>query len=219
MFPNKLCQDYAIADKDYAIVSDGCSNAKHSDVGARILAHLAEKHIEHFEDDDFIRLIIGQAIGILKDLSLPIEALFATLLVLKGEKYKVFGDGVVLSLHEFGYSAKIFTSGDTNMPDYPAYMAVQGGLRVPPHQKTSIYESYPGQTFLGRKKGMMVCSDGILSILVNGETLDPVEILRSVHPKNFDGEFVKRTFNKLFKKDWSPITLTDDFAVAGLSFK
>jgi len=45
-----VCQDYALCgkyqDMAYAIVSDGCSSAEHSEIGAQILCHVAKYNLE-----------------------------------------------------------------------------------------------------------------------------------------------------------------------------
>jgi len=47
-----VCQDYAISgcidDIHYAIVSDGCSSAPHSEIGAQVLCHVAKYYVETY---------------------------------------------------------------------------------------------------------------------------------------------------------------------------
>lgn len=50
---HNICEDYALSGTTdtvaYAIVCDGCSSSKHSDVGARLLAHIAKDLILYFD--------------------------------------------------------------------------------------------------------------------------------------------------------------------------
>jgi serine/threonine protein phosphatase PrpC len=47
---HRICQDYALSgtnlDFSYAIISDGCSGAEHSEIGAQILCHTAKYYLE-----------------------------------------------------------------------------------------------------------------------------------------------------------------------------
>ena len=51
---HQVCQDYALAgnykDMYYGIVSDGCSSAEHSEIGAQILCHVAQYNLQlHYD--------------------------------------------------------------------------------------------------------------------------------------------------------------------------
>ncbi len=50
-----ICEDYIISkqspERNYVILSDGCSSSKHTDVGARILVHLAEKYLNQLDHE------------------------------------------------------------------------------------------------------------------------------------------------------------------------
>ncbi len=115
-----VCQDYALHgtlnDLEYVIVSDGCSGAEHSEIGAQILCHAAK-----------YQLTLANKSGLLKECSLSVlcaflgnsilkrideirkiypinqEALEATLFIAfkKGDSIKVFGwgDGTVILNH------------------------------------------------------------------------------------------------------------------------
>ena len=118
------CEDYAMSGTQegltYAILSDGCSASKDSDVGARILCHLAKSALMYLhrqgrlKDSHYIgekfpsvfrEIVTMKALEARASLGLPYDAFDATLLVTfgadRGDKdpkwgYICFGDGVVV---------------------------------------------------------------------------------------------------------------------------
>jgi hypothetical protein len=92
---HRVCEDYALAgqyeDMAYAIVSDGCSSSENSDVGARLLSHIAKGALICLKGrglldnalfpDTFRELVVGKSIEIKKSLGLSTDAFDATLLV------------------------------------------------------------------------------------------------------------------------------------------
>jgi hypothetical protein len=131
---HQVCQDYALAgnykDMYYGIVSDGCSSAEHSEIGAQILCHVAQYNlqlhydlfIENVKKTTLMSLlgnsILRRADELRKLYPISKDALQATLLVavLINEKIWEFGWGD-------GYF--IYKSGDLAFPwvikkiDYP----------------------------------------------------------------------------------------------------
>lgn len=115
-----VCEDYAVAGTsggiDYAVVSDGCSTGRRSDVAARVLALLAERAVKQLSLGlavealsvdalvDYLRENIrhGYHCHRLGDL-VPIDELLATLvitLVLRDRdlaRTVIFGDGLLLA--------------------------------------------------------------------------------------------------------------------------
>ena len=50
---HKICEDYIISGYNpapYIILSDGCSSSKNTDVGARVLCHVAKQYLENSKD-------------------------------------------------------------------------------------------------------------------------------------------------------------------------
>lgn len=106
-------QDFAICggeEKPWAIVSDGCSNARRlptdpvlTDIGSRLLSLSAIPYLfhEHFSDDSFCHTVLAEANSHLRGLRLSVDALSATLLtaILSGEsiKTRVIGDGNIVA--------------------------------------------------------------------------------------------------------------------------
>ena len=104
---HKICQDYAIAANGLIIVSDGCSTVVHSDFGSRLLTKAAEDHVYRgYRDDLMLHGVIRTAEVFCKSLSLPVEALSATLLIGKIENncFSILcvGDGVIAAQHRSG---------------------------------------------------------------------------------------------------------------------
>jgi hypothetical protein len=94
-----VCEDYALSgtesDIAYAIISDGCSSSDHSDIGARLLSHIAKDTILYFErrkllydsvfmttmfKKTFEEIIIKKCLEVKETLRLPIDVFDATLL-------------------------------------------------------------------------------------------------------------------------------------------
>ena len=130
----ELSQDYALSGMSpvpYTIITDGCSAAKYSDVGAMALAHAARNVLGHYSDqviqsyEGFGRAVIHQAENIANTLGRPKTILDATLGIIWIEDDNVwlrfYGDGVWFCLYkETGlHWAKI--SFDNNMPFYLRY--------------------------------------------------------------------------------------------------
>lgn len=143
-----FCQDYAIAKmhgtasyshhRPYLIVSDGCSSSPQTDVGARILAHCAERLIQEMYDTNtmlpwevFGMQVISQAQVCADVMGLQRNCLDATLLVgfeciLKsvcdGMTFYIYGDGHVLGLCHAQSLYYMTTKYDHSAPYYLTYM-------------------------------------------------------------------------------------------------
>lgn len=143
------CEDYALSGTKegltYAILSDGCSSSKDSDVGARILCHLAKSALLHLQrqkrlsDEHYTashtaivlrEMIVMRAIEIRASLGLPPEAFDATLLVAwaipmeDGEVawgHLAFGDGMIVERYPDGACHTLRMSFDSGAPYYLSY--------------------------------------------------------------------------------------------------
>lgn len=128
---HRICEDYIIHGTDpfpYVILSDGCSTAPNTDVGARLLVHAAKGCLEAIKKGENIStiemVIANTAFASAKLIGLPIESLFGTLIILwyDEEKNEVrllqWGDGV-------GFANEDKTITDVrysnNAPYYLAY--------------------------------------------------------------------------------------------------
>ena len=116
---HKICQDYGVSGENYTIISDGCSAAKDSDFGSRLLVAATRvcilKEWSSQFDKYFTNTLLELANTYCRTLYLSQDALSATLLISKIEKdsFKVLciGDGAVaakrkdgsLLLHEYKF--------------------------------------------------------------------------------------------------------------------
>ncbi|NJL70637.1 MAG: protein phosphatase 2C domain-containing protein [Candidatus Competibacteraceae bacterium] len=104
-----VCQDYARASNNLAIISDGCSGSPDSDFGARILVKTAEREIQSatlanrdFVNAEFFRSLAYSAKSNAKNLGLSSQCVDATLgyVVAPINNYQcvraqLFGDGYI----------------------------------------------------------------------------------------------------------------------------
>jgi hypothetical protein len=116
-YDHAICQDYAMSNDrardgsligpPFVIVCDGCSSAKDSDFGSRLLARAARKYIwSDLKFDGWLAAVLATADGYRTALGLPAECLRSTLLVaeLIDNEFRVraTGDGVIAALHDDG---------------------------------------------------------------------------------------------------------------------
>lgn len=132
---HNVCQDYSVSGVEdntlyYGIISDGCSTAKDTDIGSRILCKLTEQFIktEYNHQKDIESNYNNLKKYILKSinnfsLTLDIENYFATLLLFISDKNKtnifVFGDGYI----NIKYLDKQVIRGFRYTQNAPAYIA------------------------------------------------------------------------------------------------
>jgi hypothetical protein len=121
-----VCQDYAVVGTNevgsFGIVADGCSSAKNSDIGARVLTHHATSLLPLLGREN---ALLRSSMGTVTSLGLGVECLHATLLTVeeKGSSLvaTMYGDGYIV----VGYQNKSFrvfeVSYGLNMPEYLVY--------------------------------------------------------------------------------------------------
>lgn len=92
---HQVCEDYALSGiyegMAYTVVSDGCSSSKNSDVGARLLAHIAKGVLCYLKNRNLIgghdfyplfqEFTIKKCLEVKHSLGLPLSVFDATLLV------------------------------------------------------------------------------------------------------------------------------------------
>ena len=137
---NNICEDYIICEKKpipHIILSDGCSTAKNTDTGARLIAHTAKKCVNDFQK--FIesgeigyellgKMIITKAKKIAQELgdSLDSSCLNATLsmAILLNNKIHVYtyGDGLILTINNDNELEVIQIEYSENAPYYLNYL-------------------------------------------------------------------------------------------------
>jgi hypothetical protein len=137
---HEVCQDYALAglfpapDVAFAIVADGCSMGKNSDVGARILALHARRRLldDHFTDwtnpDERSRMMAlaserAWTIGVCaEDGALDSTLLIAAADMHGGRKFTLFGDGILVSAYGDGRMRVHSIEFPSGYPYYLSYM-------------------------------------------------------------------------------------------------
>src|SRR5581483_1843221 len=126
---HQVCQDHAIADGDFVVLSDGCSGAKDSDWGARFLTRSAYNILKQTKPgyiDTFVNNVIKGAHSYVEKVELEEDCLAATFLcVFQQDKcitVCVVGDGYIILKDKEGDRLTIIShSYDTGAPWYPYY--------------------------------------------------------------------------------------------------
>jgi len=125
---HQVCQDHAIADGDFVVLSDGCSGAKDSDWGARFLTKSAYNILKLTKPEyipKFIDNVVQGAKSYVDKLELHPDCLCATLLgayVNKGIiNAFIVGDGYIVARSKDGKLKIISHMFDTGAPWYPYY--------------------------------------------------------------------------------------------------
>jgi len=126
---HQVCQDHAISDGDFVILSDGCSGAKDSDWGARFITKSAYNILKQTKPGylhKFIDNVMKGAQSYVEKLELHPDCLAATFLFAY-QQHKlitacVAGDGYIIAKYREKNKLKIFSyMYDTGAPWYPHY--------------------------------------------------------------------------------------------------
>lgn len=153
-------QDFAICggeEKPWAIVSDGCSNARRlpsdpvlTDIGSRLLSLSAIPYLfhEHFSDDSFCHTVLAEANSHLRGLRLSVDALSATLLTATLNdgviKTRVIGDGNIVARKRGSGELEVFEvqflAGGIRAKAAPYYLRYE----LDPQIKKSWLEQFGG---------------------------------------------------------------------------
>jgi hypothetical protein len=224
---HRVNEDYAINDENTAVLCDGCSSAKNTDVGVRLLANA------------FLIENIGQALDSSYEAlskfgnSYLNECLLCTAGKITSDKRVwLYGDGVI-STDDYLYDVDY-----NNVPFYPWYD--YNGLRLnyirdfgPPTCKISAYsptiewteehiiEHYLEPSFAQQfslSRCIILFSDGVKTFTDGqGQPVSVQDIVSDIRDfKSLTGEFLKRRLNKLFKTKWKYYTVSDDFSCIAL---
>ena len=144
---HKVCEDYALSgvqgDLAYAIVSDGCSSSKDSDVSARLLVHISRDALLYLHrrkllyDPNFLEssfratfeeIVIKKCLEVKDTLRFPCDIFDATLLIAAavgdvwGRKILFsWGDGYFILKRPSGAVDVISLSYESNAPYYLSY--------------------------------------------------------------------------------------------------
>lgn len=124
-----ICQDYAEAGEDLAIISDGCSSAVDSHIGSLLLSRAAKLALKTYDEIPHVFADVQRRItSYAQAMELPQESLLATLGFIKatekGFSVGLYGDGVVVcrfrspKTWKYNVMVRDYPSG---APYYPAY--------------------------------------------------------------------------------------------------
>jgi serine/threonine protein phosphatase PrpC len=150
--PHKNCQDYAICGDSpfpFLIISDGCGSSDNTDIGSRILTHVAKSNLTLFLTykgyEDYCKSVIENSFYSIKLLQINETCLDATLIVayILNNRINVLmcGDGHIFMLDKKGeiiLNEKI--SYKNNAPYYLSYMLNK--------ERDKIYRESQGDDFV-----------------------------------------------------------------------
>lgn len=230
---HKVCEDYSICGVQpfpFAILSDGCSTGKNTDVGSRILVSITKKNIELFTPEnyrEFIETIVFQSKAIAKIMGVEKECLLATLTFIATIDNKTYvlmiGDGCFI-YKENNEIKSISHEYKNNYPYYPIYIKsnideTNKGLLV---KKDINQEELPYSTIqlyeFENIEWIMASSDGIFSFTNGDELIDFENIKKEMSDiKSFKGEFIERKMKRVtknFNKDG--FYNSDDWSMTGI---
>lgn len=217
---HQVCQDYAYHGLDYAVLADGCSSVKNTDIGARLLCH-------YFRECDTTAEAFVYAKANAIALGLNENCISATFGYIQDDynnvRVELWGDGVVVAIDK-NNDINIFHIDYKNFPYYPYYETdILANLRykelhisktVAHFYKNSLKfeECTPSSESLYFDKSVYkqvyLCSDGLLTF---GK--DIISIVEEFIPKNLVGEFIQRRCKKI-TKNMKP---EDDFSMIGVT--
>lgn len=174
---HQVCEDYIIKGDDpipYIILSDGCSSSEGTEMGARILCHLAKQYLKYrpifpIVPDELGLWVIHNAELIARQLGLKLSCLDATLIV----SYEVnnliyvhmYGDGCVINKNEKETTIDYFEYKSPSNKSAPFYLSYQ----IDMNRRSSYYNMQ------NIKTKITISSDGInQSTTENNYTIDLV---------------------------------------------
>lgn len=175
MFINKIgmehlesgmnCQDYGKEGDGWAVVCDGCSEGKHSEVGAKLYCHLIDNWKFPFENIKKMIELLGEKPQILKNyLSFTILELSQS-----GDEFVVryCGDGyIILQDHDGNITFEELSDGE--YPKYYIYNYIDKEYLK--HYKDGV--SFSQKTYLKEEYAKVgIASDGLRYILQADEKL------------------------------------------------
>ena len=229
---HKVCQDCIISGKDpvpYIILSDGCSTAKNSEMGALILCHLAKQYLKYHKNslqelkyNETGNWIIHNAEQTARQLGLSISCLTATLIVayyINDEvRIMIYGDGSFITIGDHGEIDITSVEFSGNAPYYLVYLIDSYRHKLYDQSKNTkkLITYYDDGTEIGNTfaydhplefkidmksiSTVLITSDGIDTFLQGTNHLKAHEIIKPcVAFKNIKGEFLKRRLNKQMK--------------------
>jgi len=226
------CEDYIISGDypcKYLILSDGCSSSKQTEMGARILCHLAKQYLQYRQDDyrfpslDYDEMgnwIIHNAELTVRQLGLTRNCLDATLIVAFEHDRRIriymYGDGAVIVKNANGTIALMEVEFTQNAPFYLSYRINPEAMDLFHRMKQDLiikstfenivensyaYDYHTQFTYdLDTFPRVLICSDGISSFIKGTEPEQTIEIAKEfLAYKSMKGEFLKRRMKRAIK--------------------
>jgi len=236
---HSICQDYSEHGDGFVVLSDGCSTAKDSQIGAMLLCRCARRLIEVglFKNDAVTacKVAARDALHLSRLLRLPVESTYATLgaVQLDGDSFRavLFGDGVVASrirgtgtwdvrAHEFMSGAPFYPAYDLDETTKAEYQRQFGMVGIyGDARKMPFVWSFPKAEY----DAVAVMSDGSSSFMQaivgpiskRTEKVSVRDVLTEVlNFKNFNGQFVQRRCKAAMKRFAEEgIANIDDFSI------
>jgi len=242
-------KDYVLAEEhpSRVIICDGCSSVLKTDVGARILAHMASNHIRYAKNYVvYPDRIINKAIVVSDSLGIQKEALSSTLAIIQPDRkiFTLYGDGVFFYKKKDGTIVIRVYDYCNGYPYYLVYKTFPIGMDevfstdskslnikeiTISDNNTFVEEATRSggeirETFNPKELDFVgFASDGISTFFREGNTerIDLVEfVVKMLDFKNTNGEFLKRRLGRMMR-DYSKENVYnfDDFTVAVVNFK
>jgi hypothetical protein len=239
----KVCEDYIDHNDNSIVLSDGCSAAKYSDFGSRLLVQntlLQLKLFDDYNNHDTIKV----SLDTLANLQIDKTALFSTLSIIhsrnKVTDIEIYNDGFCIIKHENEiYVYRIYYQ--ENWPYYLLY--TQSDLQYTKLNNTKIVElavldeNFEINSFdkfeydythifkyrlfnTSNIKYVLIASDGIEQFKRKNEYIPYIDIIKEICGfKSLAGEFLKRRMKTLMKDyEKEGIYPADDVSIGGICF-
>lgn len=120
---HKVCQDYAVKNPNFVMLSDGCSSAPDTDFGSRLLVKSAEQLAP--THPEFLNKIARRTQNVCQTLEMDEDSLCATLLVaqITNDDFHTLcvGDGMVVGVHNDNSMYVIEYEFESGAPYYLRY--------------------------------------------------------------------------------------------------
>ncbi len=191
---HEQCQDYILTGSDpcpYIILADGCSGAKDSDIGARLLCHTALKYLkknqsrlDRLDPPEKVGqdIIVDAAFALKVHFNTRIDCLDSTLIIAyKFQGYYhiyMYGDGVVFSIDTNDIINYTHIHYSPNAPGYLRYR-IDGYEKYQNTNVDKLRDTHAGMNSCdsmepwhhiiheGDIKTLLIASDGIESFIYN----------------------------------------------------
>ena len=240
-----VCEDYALALEERCFLSDGCSTGEHTDVGARLLCHVASGLPVHTPPERVVYEVNAARRVLLLPEACTRATLFSGYCTDHGFHIQATGDGTIVGIQHSGQVRIEDIQYPSGAPLYPAYLAKEADLEAYRDEfglrrviectemhSGEVRDSYEENEPVPRKRyfsydlyhTVLLLSDGASTFVRrNPETgvKDPVPLVEVVSElvkiKNFKGEFIKRRAKRFLKTSANNgWEHYDDFSVGAL---